>query len=181
MLLQTLQSLQEQRLSGFEILVVDNAASLEVAGMVAEFDQTAKVASRYVSEPRLGLHYARHTGARHAHNQILAFIDDDAIADPGWLEGLLDGLGVDGVRGVVAGQADIADNLIQGDPDVLLQVGLGLATHIGLLGEVVDHEDRHEHEGEEGERDQGLEQGEARPASTCFLPGRFAPHTCAPA
>src|SRR3972149_6700657 len=103
MLLQTLQSLQEQRLSGFEILVVDNAASLEVAGMVAEFDQTAKVASRYVSEPRLGLHYARHTGARHAHNQILAFIDDDAIADPGWLEGLLDGFVNDEV-GCVGGK-----------------------------------------------------------------------------
>ena len=84
-LLQALRSLQEQTLSDFEILVVDNAADSEVEKMVAEFNLTAKHLGCYVSEPQLGLHNARHTSARMAKGNILVFTDDDATFDPGWL------------------------------------------------------------------------------------------------
>jgi GT2 family glycosyltransferase len=40
---------------------------------------------------RPGLAAARNTGIRHAHGEIIAFIDDDAVADPDWLERLLGG------------------------------------------------------------------------------------------
>jgi cellulose synthase/poly-beta-1,6-N-acetylglucosamine synthase-like glycosyltransferase len=40
---------------------------------------------RYVLEPRIGLSRARNTGARAARGDIVAFTDDDAVADPAWL------------------------------------------------------------------------------------------------
>ncbi len=86
LLLQALRSLQEQTLEIFEILVVDNAADPNIESMVAEFNQTARVHVNYIPEPQLGLHNARHTGARAAKGDILIFTDDDATFDPGWLQ-----------------------------------------------------------------------------------------------
>jgi glycosyltransferase involved in cell wall biosynthesis len=37
-----------------------------------------------------GLSGARMTGAEHATGTVIAFLDDDAVADPGWLEALMD-------------------------------------------------------------------------------------------
>lgn len=81
-----LKSLQNQTLANFEILVVDNAAEPAVEQLVQEFNRTARVTARYIPEPRLGLHYARHAGARAATGEILVFTDDDATFDPGWLQ-----------------------------------------------------------------------------------------------
>ncbi len=85
-LLQALQSLQTQVLPTFEIVVVDNADDEKVAWSVREFNESARVFVRYVSEPKIGLHNARHTGARAASGEILVFTDDDATFDPGWLQ-----------------------------------------------------------------------------------------------
>jgi GT2 family glycosyltransferase len=84
-LLQTLASLQQQTADEFEVLVVDNAAEPAVERAVAEFNETAKVKARYVPEPQLGLHNARHAGARAAGGELLCFTDDDATFDPGCL------------------------------------------------------------------------------------------------
>jgi glycosyltransferase involved in cell wall biosynthesis len=84
LLLQSLQSLQEQSFTGFEIVVVDNAADNKMAESLKDFNRTAKVPIRYVPEPSLGAHHARHTGARIAKNEVLLFTDDDQTFDPGW-------------------------------------------------------------------------------------------------
>jgi glucosyl-dolichyl phosphate glucuronosyltransferase len=84
-LLRCLDSVQAQTLREFELLVVDNAPEAEVAQAVAEFNRTARIPARYVGEPRLGLHNARHTGIRNATGDVLVFTDDDATFDPGWL------------------------------------------------------------------------------------------------
>jgi glycosyltransferase involved in cell wall biosynthesis len=47
-----------------------------------------------------GLSAARNTGIRHAHGDIVAFLDDDARADPGWLEQLERRFAESGVAGV---------------------------------------------------------------------------------
>ncbi|MCX6654494.1 MAG: glycosyltransferase family 2 protein [Candidatus Bathyarchaeota archaeon] len=85
-LLPALHSLQEQTLSDFEILVVDNAADTAVEQAVVEFNRSAIVPARYLPEPHLGLHNARHAGARAANGEILVFTDDDATFAPGWLQ-----------------------------------------------------------------------------------------------
>jgi|ERR1035437_887187 glycosyltransferase involved in cell wall biosynthesis len=68
---------------GFEVLVVDNAST---------GDETRDVAGRrgvrYMVEPVPGLSRARNRGARACGTEIVAFIDDDAIAEPGWLAAL---------------------------------------------------------------------------------------------
>lgn len=82
---QALQSLQEQTLPEFEILVVDNAADSSIRQLVDDFNLEAKFPARYIPEPDLGLHNARHAGARRAKGEILVFTDDDATFVPDWL------------------------------------------------------------------------------------------------
>jgi len=84
-LLQALCSLQDQTLCDFEILAVDNAADSKVHRMIAEFNHTARLPASYLPEPRLGVHHARHVGARAAKGELLVFTDDDASFDPGLL------------------------------------------------------------------------------------------------
>lgn len=84
-LLRALRSVAEQTHAPHEVLVVDNAVQPEVERLVSDFAATAPAPVRYVPEPHLGLHNARHAGARTATGDILVFTDDDATFDPGWL------------------------------------------------------------------------------------------------
>ncbi len=66
----------------FDVLVVDNGGD----------ERTSEVAAfwgaGYVREPELGASRARNRGARMSHSEIVAYLDDDAIPEPGWLSGL---------------------------------------------------------------------------------------------
>jgi GT2 family glycosyltransferase len=83
--LRCLTSVQRQTLEGFEALVVDNTPEAELRSRINAFDAGARIQARYVHEPRLGLHNARHAGARAASGDVVVFTDDDAEFDPGWL------------------------------------------------------------------------------------------------
>ena len=74
----------------YEIIVVDNNSTDDTPQVVEEHnkDSTKKVV--YVKEPRVGLHYARHTGARVASGEILAYIDDDVTVHSEWLTEIID-------------------------------------------------------------------------------------------
>jgi len=63
--------------------VVDNAPS---DGRTREVADRRKV--RYLVEPAPGLSRARNRGARESTGAIVAYLDDDAIAEPGWLASL---------------------------------------------------------------------------------------------
>ena len=70
---------------GQEVIVVDNAPSTDEArAAVEEFDGV-----RYVLEPARGLNRARRRALLEARGEIVAFTDDDAQPDPGWLRSLL--------------------------------------------------------------------------------------------
>lgn len=84
-LLRCLESVQQQEMTEFELLVVDNAADADLRDRVTAFSRSARVPAVYIAEPRLGLHNARHAGVRAASGEILVFTDDDATFDPGWL------------------------------------------------------------------------------------------------
>jgi glycosyltransferase involved in cell wall biosynthesis len=78
---QTLLSIAVQaRESGAEIIVVDNASTDETAAVVEDFASV-----RYVREDHLGLCHARNRGWREARTAVVAFLDDDAVAAPGWI------------------------------------------------------------------------------------------------
>lgn len=69
----------------FEVVVVDNASSDRTREIVE-----ARVGVTYVYEPITGLSVARNTGARVAKSDILAYLDDDAVASSLWLKTLYD-------------------------------------------------------------------------------------------
>ena len=70
---------------GQEVLVVDNCPSTDATRQIV----TAYPNVRYVREPRPGLNAARNRALREATGEIVAFTDDDAVPDRGWLRGLL--------------------------------------------------------------------------------------------
>jgi len=84
----TLHSLTTQTLphSEFEVIVVDNASTDDTQTVVTSF---ADLPVRYIFESSVGLSIARNTGWQNAHNPYVVFIDDDAEADPVWLESIL--------------------------------------------------------------------------------------------
>jgi glycosyltransferase involved in cell wall biosynthesis len=75
--------------TGVEVVVVDNASADSTATVARrlqdEFDDL-----RYAYEPVVGLSRARNHGIRIATGEVLVFIDDDAVAQPGWLDAMLD-------------------------------------------------------------------------------------------
>ena len=73
----------------YEVIVVDNAPSTDATErVVAEFDDSRV---RRVLAPVAGLSSARNVGVRAAGHDIVAFTDDDVVADVGWLRGLARG------------------------------------------------------------------------------------------
>ena len=82
-----IQSLVDQTLRAdqYEILVIDNCSTDRTRQVVCE-DFVHVQNLRYIYEPLLGLNQARNTGWQQAHGDYIAYIDDDAIAAPQWLE-----------------------------------------------------------------------------------------------
>jgi GT2 family glycosyltransferase len=76
-----LESLLRLDPSPAEILVVDNAPGdgSPTAGIREDFPGVACAA-----EPREGLDFARNRALRAAKEKVVAFLDDDAVAQPGW-------------------------------------------------------------------------------------------------
>jgi glucosyl-dolichyl phosphate glucuronosyltransferase len=69
----------------YEVIVVDNGSTDRTATLMAEIGRDC-VNLRVITEPTLGLTPARNRGWRAARSPYVAFMDDDAIAEPGWLE-----------------------------------------------------------------------------------------------
>ena len=67
----------------YEVLVVDNGAPGAGAAQRA-----VRRGARYVREVRPGLDWARNRGLAAAQHDLVAFTDDDARPDPGWLRAL---------------------------------------------------------------------------------------------
>lgn len=68
----------------YEIVVVDNNSTDNTAQVVEEFSDRFRL--RYAFESVQGLCQARNTGASLAKGKYVAYLDDDGIACPGWVE-----------------------------------------------------------------------------------------------
>ena len=74
-----------------EIIVVDNGSTDDTARICREIkDRYPKHDWRYFYDETPGLLTGRHLGAREAKGDILAFLDDDVLLLPSWLEALND-------------------------------------------------------------------------------------------
>jgi glycogen(starch) synthase len=78
----TLEGLKQQTYDNFEVIVVNGPS----------FDNTEKVVKqyhiRYYTAP-YNISVSRNVGIAHAAGEIIAFIDDDAVPEPRWLEDLV--------------------------------------------------------------------------------------------
>jgi glycosyltransferase involved in cell wall biosynthesis len=68
----------------YEVVVVDNGSSDRTSEVVKQ--RLGNPRLKYVFEPILGLSVARNTGAKVANGEILAYLDDDAVASDRWLQ-----------------------------------------------------------------------------------------------
>lgn len=81
-----LESLCNQTLKNekYEIIVVDNNSSDETFQIVKNFLKQKNI--RYYMEMKQGVSHSRNRGVREAKGKYVAYIDDDARANPDWLE-----------------------------------------------------------------------------------------------
>jgi len=70
---------QDMPASEYELIIIDNKSTDDTAQVVASF---AAANVRYIHEPQLGLCFARNTGWYSAAGTYVAYLDDDAIAEP---------------------------------------------------------------------------------------------------
>lgn len=89
--------------SSAELLVVDSASSTLEAEALAELCQEHD--ARLLTLSRPGLSRARNAAASDALGDVLAFTDDDAVPDPGWLEHL--------VRPILSGAANATSGAVR--------------------------------------------------------------------
>jgi glycosyltransferase involved in cell wall biosynthesis len=73
----------------YEVIVVDNAPSTSETYDYIQDEYQDNDIVRYVREDQAGLSWARNCGIRHARADYIAFTDDDAFADPSWLDYLM--------------------------------------------------------------------------------------------
>lgn len=116
-LAECLASMDQERASGREIIVVDNGPDPETEAVVRSLPGV-----RYVVEPEPGLNRARNAGLRAAREDIVVFVDDDVRPEPGWVEALLRRFDRPEV-GVVCGL--VLPDELQTDAQVAFQYELG--------------------------------------------------------
>ncbi|MFE5485892.1 glycosyltransferase [Streptomyces sp. NPDC056527] len=100
-LARALDSLLDQDHPDHELLVVDNAPTTRETEELVTRKYADRV--RYVREDTPGLAVAHNTGLAHARGEIVAFTDDDVVADPHWLTALTAPFAADPRLGCVTG------------------------------------------------------------------------------
>ena len=90
-LAETLESTARLRLPGsveWEILVVDNNSTDQTPAVVERYSRRYPDRFRDPFEPCQGKSHALNTGIRKSEGDLLAFVDDDVIVEPTWLQNL---------------------------------------------------------------------------------------------
>lgn len=84
-----IESLLNQSISkeNFEIIVVDNGSTDETKALIDKYDDRYM---KYLYESKQGLSFARNAGWKAASGEWVAYIDDDAVASPHWVESLIE-------------------------------------------------------------------------------------------
>jgi glycosyltransferase involved in cell wall biosynthesis len=95
----------------FEIIVVDNNSTDETVNIVEAARQETTIPFQYIFLQEMGLSRARNAGIHAARGALVAFLDDDAIADAQWVQEIEKGFQLFpqavGAGGAVAGDYEI--------------------------------------------------------------------------
>ncbi|KQS55860.1 family 2 glycosyl transferase [Brevundimonas sp. Leaf363] len=101
-----LESLTTQTLKPTVVVVVDNDPARSAEGTAAGFGNALPLI--YVHAPKPGVATARNAGVAATDAPLIAFLDDDEVASPGWLQALSSTqvvTGADAVFGPIQGRA----------------------------------------------------------------------------
>ncbi|MHB8571663.1 MAG: glycosyltransferase family 2 protein [Candidatus Dormibacteria bacterium] len=82
---QTLDSLAAQEYPDFEVLVVDDGSTDGTPALIAGASARFEGRLRFEGQAQAGPAAARNHGLRMAEGELVAFIDADVLAEPGWL------------------------------------------------------------------------------------------------
>ncbi len=77
----------------WEVLVVDNNSKDQTRAVIEEFRDLYPGRFRYLFETKQGKSHALNTAIREANGSILAFMDDDVLVEPTWLQNVTAPLG----------------------------------------------------------------------------------------
>jgi glycosyltransferase involved in cell wall biosynthesis len=143
-----LDSLSAQRLPPAEVIVVDDGSTDATLAIVAAFGAAATMPVPVLHNGSRNISRGRNIGMAAAGTRLVAFLDSDAWADPGWTETLVDafrarpGPAVVGGGVVAAHASDFAEAVAVNDETVrelatsgsLLVSGCNMAVDTELLG-----------------------------------------------
>ena len=103
MVIACIDSLLNQAYAGFEILVIDQMSDSRLEAMIDQrFEKDSKIC--YIHAVSAGAARARNIGVANAKGAVVAFIDDDAVADPMWLSAMAGALSDESAPALVAGR-----------------------------------------------------------------------------
>jgi len=91
----------------WELVVVDNNSYDNTKEVIECFIETSGLPVRYVFERKQGHSYARNRGVREAKSDIIAFTDDDCIADKYWVSHIVDEFLSDPSLSVLGGRVEL--------------------------------------------------------------------------
>jgi glycosyltransferase involved in cell wall biosynthesis len=106
-----LQSLLEQNvdIDNYEILVIDNNSNDNTKQVIEKFQKLSQ-RIRYYFEPNQGIAYSRTAAFTQTNSEIIGFTDDDCIAEPNWIQSIIDSFTLDSNIGVAGGKIDLIWN-----------------------------------------------------------------------
>lgn len=108
-----LLSLEQQDPRPDEIMVVDGPSTDGTREMLEKLEAEGRIV--LVRQAKLdGISAARNLGLKEARNEVVCYIDDDAVAQPGWLSSILEMYRDPGVGGVGGPVMDMAGKLTMG-------------------------------------------------------------------
>lgn len=94
--------LQDYPADRYELLIIDNSDDIDAGKRFFDgFEITCK--HRIIREAKPGLSRARNVGVNAAAGDLVAFVDDDARASPGWLSGIVRTFAENERAGIVGG------------------------------------------------------------------------------
>lgn len=94
--------------ASWEILVVDNNSTDATPDVIRECQVAhPDLVIRSCQEPQQGVHHARVRGAIETDGEVLAFIDDDCLLDPGWVQTAVAFLKVHPRCGALGGKVEL--------------------------------------------------------------------------